>query len=285
MSGLRRRTFIAGSGLLLGLSAGTAASRPAPRLPKQPQAQNRALVRVIGNTDDRQSFWRGDSTIYAYTPDGVIPLLKTVSGERSWWQRDGENHVRYSASITRFFDPSTEKPIERFVNPFTERPVNLEVRVMRRQGGEVFTPNGSYFRLSRSRFPDMYTDAPLQLDWTASDSMLRISRIENFAPVVKRSMYEVRTYFAPVEEALDENISSASAASAGWFTSSYSPWLDMAEVPGHMIWHFESVKVNSLDDFGDEFLSWARAKEPRFDQSPEHDKGPGYIDKVSADQE
>jgi hypothetical protein len=285
MSGIRRRAFLAGGGLLFGLTAASTRAGPAPRLPKQPELQNRALVRVIGNTGNQQSFWRGDSTIYAYTPDGTLPLLKTVSGERSWWRRDGENHLRYSASITRFLDPVTGEPVERFVNPFTQRALMLESRVMRRQGGELFTPNGSYFRLSRSRFPDMYDDAPLQLDWTASDSLLRISRIEKFAPVIKRSMYEVRTYFAPVEEALDEETSSSAAASSGWFTSSYSPWLDMAEVPGHMIWHFESVKVPSLDDFGDEFLSWARAKEPRFDQSPEHDKGPGYIDKVSADQE
>lgn len=281
MSALDRRQLLAGSSLLLGFStAGAAARAPAP-LPEDSAAQMRALVRVIGNTQGEQSFWRGNSTIYAYTPDGTIPLLKTESGERSWWKRDGDNHVRFSSSITRFLDAQTQRPIDEFTNPFTRRRVELSPGRMRRQDGEVFTARGSYFPISRARFPDMYDDKPLQLDWTSSGDMIRISRIENFAPVVKRSMYEVRTYFAPAADALDEDLASTAAASAGWFVSSYSRWLDMADAPGHMLWHFESVKVRGLDDFGSDFLKWARAVEPRFDESPETDEGPSYIDQVS----
>lgn len=281
MSAADRRQFLAGSGLLLGFSAAGAAARAPAALPEEPAAQLRALVRVVGNTADEESYWRGNSTIYAYTPDGTIPLLKTESGERSWWRRDGDQHVRFSASITRFLDPITGRPVEEFENPITGRPVALSPGRMRRQGGEVFTARGSYFPISRARFPDMYDDKPLQLDWTSSDDVVRISRIENFAPVVKRSMYEVRTYFAPVADALDDSLTSAAAASAGWFVSSYSRWLDMADAPGHMLWHFESLKVRTLGDFGKDFLTWARTVEPRFDRSPELDEGPSYIDQVA----
>lgn len=281
MSGADRRQFVAGAALLLGSTAAGARSSSPVLLPSDPAAQMRALVRVVGNTAGKESFWRGNSTIYAYTPDGTIPLLKTESGERSWWKRDDGNHIRFSSSITRFLDPETGSPLEAFDNPITKRALPLPPRRMRRQDGEVFTPRGSYFPISRARFPEMYEDKPLQLDWTASDEIVRISHIENFAPVVKRSMYEVRTYFAPAADALDEDLASAAAASAGWFVSSYSRWLDMADAPGHMLWHFESVKVGALDDFGDEFLKWAREVEPRFDLSPELDEGPSYIDQVS----
>ena len=281
MTAVDRRQLLAGSSLLLGLSTTGVAARTPAALPADSATQMRALVRVVGNTAGKESYWRGNSTIYAHTPEGTIPLLKTISGERSWWKRDADNHVRFSASITRFLDPQSNQPINEFLNPITQRIVSLSPGRMRRQDGEVFTARGSYFPLSRARFPDMYEDKPLQLDWTSSGDMIRISRIENFAPVVKRSMYEVRTYFAPAADALDEDLASSAAASAGWFVSSYSRWLDMADAPGHMLWHFESVKVRELDDFGSEFIKWARAVEPRFDQSPERDEGPSYIDQVS----
>ncbi len=250
-------------------------------LPSASEDQVAAKVRMLGRTDDGESVWQSSSRIYAVTEAGVIPLLQTRGGQRSWWRRE-EEHVyrRYPSSLNFFIDPETGAFINEFVNPITGRTTPLVSTTQRRQDGEVFTATGSYFPISKQRFPDMYDDAPLSLDWRLDNGTIRLFEIENFAPVAPRPIYEVHTYFAPAAEALDENRVSAQAASSGWYTGKFSRWLDMADVEGYMIWHFEGTKLNTLDDLDPVYLAHARANTDNFDVSPEFDEGPSYIDRV-----
>ena len=250
-------------------------------LPIDPAAQNDAWVRILGRTDDGESVWQGSSRIFALTPTGVTPLLQIRGASRSWWRREGENtYRRYPSSINFFVDPKSGDFIDSFVNPLTGRTVSLEPTTQRRQDGEVFTPNGSYFPITRERFPDMYDDEPLSLDWRSDAGTIRVFDTQHFAPLARQPIYEVHTYFSPVEEALDEARTGAQASSSGWFTGSFSRWLDMADVDGYMIWHFEGTKLTGLDDLDEDYLTHARARADNFDISPEFDDGPSYIDTV-----
>lgn len=255
-------------------------------LPKAPVEQNQTKVRILGRTDDGESVWQSSSRIYAVTEAGVIPLVETRGGQRSWWRRERDDvHRSYPSSLNFFIDPKTGEFIDSFVNPITGRETPLMSTVQRRQDGEVFTPNGSYFPISRNRFPDMYEDKPLDLDWRLDNGTIRMFDIENFAPVAPKPIYEVHTYFAPADEALDSSKVSSQAASSGWYTGKFSRWLDMADVDGHMIWHFEGTKLNTVDDLDPAYVARARAKADNFDVSPEFDEGPSYIDTVQGKKE
>ena len=250
-------------------------------LPTDPVEQNAARVRILGRTDEGESYWQGASRIYALTPDGVTPLLESRGGERSWWRPDGQGiYRRYPSSINFFIDPETGAFIDAFENPLTGRTVRLEPALQRRQDGEVFTPRGSYFPNSRARFPEMYDDQPLDLDWRVDNGSIRLFEIEKFAPVARRPIYETYTYFAPAGVALDESAVQSPAVRAGWFVGSFSHWLDMADVEGYMVWHFESTKVFTLEDLGEDYIAHARARNPLFDVSPEFDEGPDYLETV-----
>lgn len=259
----------------------TAAAPNTYELPEKPGEQNEVQVRILGRTDDGESVWQSSSRIYAVTEEGVIPLLRTHGGQRSWWHKDDGNiHRRYPSSLNFFIDPDTGEFIDSFVNPITGRTTPLVSTVQRRQDGEMFTPNGTYFPISRDRFPDMYEDKPLSLDWRLDNGTIRLFEIENFAPVAPKPIYEVHTYFAPAEEALDSSRASSQASSSGWYTGKFSRWLDMADVEGYMIWHFEGTKLNSIDDLDPAYVAHARANTEYFDLSPEFDEGPSYIEAV-----
>lgn len=251
------------------------------QLPSDPKAQNEAKVRILGRTDEGESVWQSSSTIYALTDGGVIPLLKTEGGQRSWWKREDDTIFRrYSSSLSYFVDPNTNEFIEDFVNPITGRTTPLISTVQRRQDGEVFTPDGSYFPISKDRFPEMYETKPLELDWRLDNDTIRLLLTENFAPVAPQPIYEVHTYFSPASEALDVSRTTARATSSGWYTGKFSRWLDMADVDGYMIWHFEGTKLNTVDDLDPKYVQRARAKADNFDTSPEFDSGLSYIEKV-----
>jgi hypothetical protein len=120
-------------------------------LPVSPEEQNDALVRILGRTDEGESVWQSSSKIFALTENGVVPLLETRGGQRSWWRsEDGGIYRRFPAALNYFVDPVTGAFIDEFKNPITGRTTPLVSTVERRKDGEVFTPTGSYSR-SRAR--------------------------------------------------------------------------------------------------------------------------------------
>lgn len=250
-------------------------------LPDDPETQNEVKARILGRTDEGESVWQSSSKIFALTDDGIIPLLKTEGGQRSWWRREGDHSFhRYLSALNFFVDPKTNEFIDEFKNPITGRTTPLVSTVQRRKDGEVFTPQGSYFPISRERFPEMYEDKPLDLDWRIDNDSIRLFLTENFAPVAPQPIYEVHTYFSPASEALDPDRTSARAQSSGWYAGKLSRWLDMADVDGYMIWHFEGTKLNTVEDLGSDYIERARAKTEYFDISPEFDDGPSYIEAI-----
>lgn len=284
--GLGRRDFALlaaafGAGIAPAARADVQASSGAA-LPSDPAAQNAARVRILGRTDDGQSIWSQASRIYAVLPDGTVPLLQSVGAARAWWRRvDETTYHMFPSTIGWWVDPDSGAPLEAFDNPVTGRRVALSPLINRRQDGEVFTPTGSYYPLSRQRFPEIYDDAPLALDWTLAGDTIRMMRVENFAPAIARAMYETATFFAPAAQALDPALAFAPAQRTGWFVSSrFSRWLDMDDVEGVMLWHFEGVKLSGLDDLDPDYLARARSLGDSFDRSPELDEGPDYIRRV-----
>lgn len=264
---------------------GTAKAAEDYVLPTAPAAQNDAKVRILGRTDDGESVWQSSSRIFALTDEGVTPLLKTRGGQRSWWKREGESEYRrYPSALNFFVNPETDEFIDEFENPITGRTTSLVSTVQRRQDGEVFTPRGSYFPISRDRFPEMYEDKPVALDWRLDNDSVRMFFTEHFAPVAPRPIYEVHTHFAPASEALDPKQTTARGNSSGWYTGKFSRWLDMGDVDGFMIWHFEGTKLNSVDDLSNDYVARARLVTENFDVSPEFDSGPSYIEAVEKKQ-
>ena len=248
-----------------------------PELPTDPVKQNAARVRILGRIDEGESFWQGASRIFALTRDGVTPLLESRGGQRSWWRPDGQGvYRRYPSSINFFVDPGTGAFVDAFENPLTGRTVRLEPAMQRRQDGEVFTPNGSYFPNTRTRFPEMYDDKPLNLEWRVDNGSIRLFEIEKFAPLAPQPIFETHTYFAPASAALDDSAVQSPAVSAGWFVGGFSRWLDTM---WRATWSgTESTKVFALEDLGDDYIALARARNALFDVSPEFDEGPDYLE-------
>ena len=257
----------------------TKAHAAAHSLPTDPVEQNESWVRIIGRTDDGESIWRVSLRFFAITGDGVIPFLQTRGAMRYWWRREDENvYRRFVSTANYFIDPESGAFIDEFTNPLTGRVTKLETITGRRRHGQVFTPSGSYHPETRERFPDMYDNSPLSLDWRIEADTVRVFETVHFPPVVQQPMLEVHSYAAPAAEALDRSRNSAQATTAGWFTARFRPRLDMDDVDGYLLWHSKKTKVNGLGDLDDDYLTHTRANIANFDISPEFDEGSSYLD-------
>jgi hypothetical protein len=264
---------------------GRATAKSAARaraLPTDPAAHNEAQVRAYGTTaDGGQSLYRTRGVIYAVQPTAVRPLYAMMGSERSWWhRRDATTWVRYASTLSFFRDLDTGAWLEDYDNPLNGKRVKLPASFIRHKEGEFYTPNGHYFGSMKSAFPDVYKDEPTRLDWDAVGDTLRIRGASKFPPILPQPSLENATLFTSVREVLEKRVPSARAEVAGWNIFAWHPYLQMGDAPGHIIWHFDAVKVPDVGFLDPAYLERARAFTPLFDRSPETDEGPTFFERI-----
>ncbi len=241
MNEVSRRAAL-GAGLLAGIGGLPIAAVASVRngkgksLPSDPAAQNRALVKLLGDTAGGRVTWKTRGVIYAIQPDKVTPL--------------------------------------------NGKTVKLPASFIRHKEGEVLTPNGRWFPAMKLAFPQQYAEAPLSLHWDLAGDTVRIHEPSNFPPILPQPSLEVATLFSSASELFARRTTRARGEVAGWNVFSWHPYLDMGATPGHILWHFDAVKVASAAALDPDYLHRARQFTPLFDQSPELDEGPTFFERI-----
>ncbi len=286
MNEVSRRAAL-GAGLLAGIGGLPIAAVASVRngkgksLPSDPAAQNRALVKLLGDTAGGRVTWKTRGVIYAIQPDKVTPLYAMMGSEQSWWRQTGNDQwIRYPATLSFFRDLHTGVWLENFDNPLNGKTVKLPASFIRHKEGEVLTPNGRWFPAMKLAFPQQYAEAPLSLHWDLAGDTVRIHEPSNFPPILPQPSLEVATLFSSASELFARRTTRARGEVAGWNVFSWHPYLDMGATPGHILWHFDAVKVASAAALDPDYLHRARQFTPLFDQSPELDEGPTFFERI-----
>lgn len=272
----------AGVGALGGLSASAvAASSARHTLPTDPLDVLEAKVRIYGTSGRKRVTWKTRITVYAVQPEGVTPLIGLRGSESGWWTRPDESTwVRYSSTLSFFQDLQTGRFIDEFENPLTGKINRVGVSFIRHKEGEFHTTTGDYYGSMRAAFPDAYPEKPLRPDWDLDAGIVRIRGRSNFPPILRQPTREAATLMVPAAELFDAAVETPIATVSGWNIRPWEPWLEMGDSPGHVIWHFDGVKLTDADDLDADYLERARAHTPLFDQSPEFDEGPSFFERV-----
>lgn len=284
MKALNRREFIVAGACAAAVPP--ALSYAADDLPADPAAQNEAYVKILGRTDGGRVVKKTRGIIMALRNDGVVPLYGFRNSESAWWRQIGEaSWVRFPSILSFFTNLETDTFIDSFTSPFNGNTVTLTPSFIRHGEGEVFTPSGHYYGSMKKVFPERYPDKPLQLNWTRDGDDIRLQRSSNFPPVITEPSLESVSFFASAREVFDPDITDAHYRSAGWnlVSGTRPPYRELGVLPGHAIWHYDAVKLNSVDECDADYLERARAYTPLFDQSPELDEGPSFFERLMAD--
>jgi len=262
--------------------AATAASATTPsRLPTDPRDIMTALVRIYGTTGPQRVTWKTRIKVYAVQPAGVTPLIGLRGSESSWWKRKDESTwVRYSSTLSFFEDLQTRRFIDEFRNPLNGHVSKVGVSFIRHKEGEYFTPMGEYFGSMKKAFPEVYKDEPLHADWDLDAGMVRLRGASNFPPILRQPTKETATLSVRAAELFDPAVQTPAATVAGWNIRPWEPFLGMGDAPGHVIWHFDGIKLTDAELLDRDYLERARAHSPLFDRSPEFDEGPSFFERV-----
>jgi len=233
-----RRELLIGTGLLgLGLATdalprvGGVAVPGTPDL-ATPAANLQAVVRMMASLNEEDVPWWFDGTIYGIVGDGEPRPLVKFEGMEIYWMRhlpDGAYEL-IGNTVTYFRDLATGQMLERWANPYTGRE---NVVTAATQGGGPgagfnYSLNGIRYTKAIAHTPDQ----PLVLDWSFARG----------------------------------------GGSPGGYTVSlcshtvlnpWPKWMDMADRPGHVIWHASGAKLRSVAELPGEYRRRVEQDYPR----------------------
>jgi hypothetical protein len=269
---------------LAGLTAGVPAAAKAKipdTLPTDPKGILDAMVRIFGSSGPKRVTWKTRIKVYAVQPGGVVPLVGLRGSESGWWtKKDDSTWIRYSSTLSFFEDLETGKFIDEFRNPLNGHVSKVGVSFIRHKEGEYFTTMGEYYGSMKKAFPDSYPEEPLHADWDLDAGIVRMRGTSNFPPILKQPTKENATLCVRAAELFDPRIETPTSTVTGWNIRPWEPWLGMGDAPGHVIWHFDGVKLTDAELLDKDYLERARAHTPLFDKSPQFDEGPSFFERV-----
>lgn len=280
---LTRRDFGAMGGLIgagLGLSRAATAATP-KALPTSPQEILAANVRMGGTSGKNRIIYKTRIVVYGVQPTGVRPLVGLRGSESSWWtKKDDDTYIRHSSTLSFWEDLETGKFIEEFDNPYTGKRNKVTPSFIRHKEGLYLTTRGDYYGTMKKAFPDSYPDETPKPQWSLDGDVIRWRGSSKFPPILPMPTLEAGTRFAYASEVFDPKVETPQCVTCGWNIRPWERWMEMGDTPGHVIWHFDGIKLTDVELHDKDYLERARAFTPLYDQNPQFDEGPSHFERV-----
>jgi hypothetical protein len=253
----RRDVFALAAGMSA-LAGAAAAAKPARLLYDlaSPQDQLTAMVKVRGSlvAEDVPQWYFG--TIYGVVPGKApIPMIDLEGSEIGYYikQPDGSYHA-HAKTVSYFRDVKTRAYIESFTNPITGK-VNT-IRPNTIEGGKYYIYAVNGFMRSDEKDAKMGSTPKIgeYLKWTESGDWAWLNTQRPYPPGAPFG--EAQSTLFPLAELHDPNLSRVKTTFGHpTYFSPWLPWMEMKDVPGHVVWAVNAKKMASVKDYPREFLA------------------------------
>jgi len=266
MTGLDRRSFLlAATGSLVTGGTALAARAPARGLDlNDPEDHLIAMMRMQSRLDDRDAPWWYFGRIYGLLPgQAPVPLVRFEGTEIIRLTLTPEGEYAATGVTTSFFqDFHSKQVLETMTNPITGRKVAVQPNLIggTAEAAAYFSTRGARpGRVSRADWP---ADSELLLTWDYHGNTVWMSHDRTYPPGIPQPMGESSVMRADRRElhALAEDF-----VPAGFSSTYFSPWprwLEMADHPGHVVWHADGVKLPAVSEMPPHFLGWMEERFP-----------------------
>lgn len=271
-----RRAALRGGAIVVGGVAASAAVSAAPK--SDPRRSALGQIKMEGALDGRVAIWSYSGLIYAVTP-GQRPraILSIAGGSANWATRQPDGSWSMLGATMSFFrDPANGAFLDAFDNPMTGK--RNEVRPNILSGGQMtFPADGSapHF-VGKSRAgettPGGFTEAdperPLgRVDWTETRDTVMMTTDHSFEVPVQPQL-EARTIFCDRTDFFDARVTRMPAKMATTTIVPWLRWMNMADAPGHLIWHCSGEKMFEVDALPADYRARAGASLEIFGAPP-----------------
>ncbi len=244
----------------------------------------RALIKMRGSLDTELVIGWVRAKRFAVSQGRVVPLCGFLSATFNRFRQvsDGLFSVM-TLEITHYTDFETGALLDSLVMPFSNREV--EVPAYR------FGPAAARFAVRLEEKDDFYPAAgTTEGEFSPAGSVLMSKsiappylrngdlfirheehgRVYPTASELPTMFYKESTIWsAPIAEVLDENTSYVDARVAYSAMTSWRPWMEMGELPGHTASNGFGGKAGSIVDLPEDFLRYTRQRHPDVLDDPE----------------
>lgn len=264
-AGASRRSFLLGAAgaAMLG-QVRPAAAAGAARLDLADPAQSlTAMLRMQGRLDGRDAPWWYFGKIYGVVGESAPRLLVRFEGleiMRLTPVGDGEYAVT-GATTSYFQDPRTKQVLETFANPYTGKTNTVTPNMIGGTANPVafYSPRG----VRPARVPaEQWRYDGLHLTWDFHGDMVWMSHDRVYPPGLPQPMGESSVMRSKVAELFDLDRAFVPAGFSSTYFAPFPKWLEMAGQPGHVIWHADGIKLDSVEQLPAEFLGRMRRQYP-----------------------
>ena len=290
----RRAALRAGVAATLTGSLGTAALQaavPAPgaavsqAVPLSPEALLDSYVRLRARTDGRTSFGWLDALRYAVVGGEIYPLCRVLAaGVVRFRKVSSQRYEAVMLEVAHYVDMDTGVLLDTLVMPGTGKSVKVpSYRTGPKRvvfGVAIDESETVGDGVPRSQLQAFAPVGDVRLIRSVSEPRLQngsyFVRHEEYGRVVPRDTMAARIFYrewttwrGPADLALDRKVTSAPCEYSYAALTSWRPWMQMGDVPGHTAENGRGSKVESLAQIPDEILRLTERLHPDVIENPD----------------
>jgi len=241
-------------------SSSADAARGLARRHSDPRVELLDFLRVNGDLEGSLSPWLWTGAMIAVTPSANPLVLFACEGcetKKILRRADGVWEV-WSKVMTCFKDPQTLEVLngKDFVNPFTGRSVRVAPNVIGSRSLMSVDAAG-LIRMRAVDAPDT-EGVVLTSNWVRSGDKVQHSVSRKLPEKRPIPLGEWSTATVSRDELFDDRLARVEAVFASTFIAPWQPFLDMAQVPGHAVWHAVGRKTRGFHEVSPEYMEQAR---------------------------
>jgi hypothetical protein len=249
-----RRGFILGLAGALALGPAVARARPGQLDLARPADAFQAMLRMQGRLDDRDSPWWYFGRIYGVVGDTSPRLLVRFEGlEIPRYTLSAPGVYAATGVTTSFFqDPYTKEVLTTFANPVTGATNRVTPNMIGGTADAIVFYSVEGGRPARVK-PEDWTYGKAKNTWDFHGDLVWLSHDRVYPPGIPQPMGESSVGRARLADVLDTQRAFVPASFSSTYFAPWPRWMEMSGQPGHVIWHADGIKLDSIDDLPRDF--------------------------------
>lgn len=222
-----------------------------------------AMLRMQGRLDGRDAPWWYFGRIYGVVGDASPRLLVRFEGlEIMRLTAVGEGEYAATGATTSFFqDPVSKQVLSRFDNPYTGRTNAVAPNLLAGTADPVAFYSKRGVRPARVSARD-WSYAGQHLSWDFHGELVWLSHDRVYPPGLRQPAGESSVARARLADLGDRSRPFVPAGFSSTYFAPWPRWMEMGDRPGHVIWHADGVKLESVEALPASFMERMRREHP-----------------------
>ena len=227
-----------------------------------------AFIKVEGDTAGKEVVQYGVGSIYTFIEGQKDrKLFDTEAFAVRRYEHTPGGWIRFHREVAVYRDAQTGKIINSWFNPYLER--NVEVIDIYQQFNRQYlvADLGKSFDINVKVHDD---DAFFSRNFFVSrEAEIQPKDYPLQGQDSRWELSEYHNYFCKLSDLNNKKLSSAPCVAATNSVSSFLPWLEMGNVPGHLIFQMRSAKLARVEDMPKDLVDYVTKHYPTYLKAPE----------------